>query len=48
MSGKLPSGWEKVLPTFTPEDKARSCSHDWRLRGHTCMHLPVPVVTVVT
>ena len=21
MSGKLPSGWEKSLPTFTPEDK---------------------------
>ena len=20
-SGELPDGWEKVLPTFTPEDK---------------------------
>ncbi len=23
MSGKLPDGWDKVLPEFTPEDKAR-------------------------
>ena len=27
LSGKLPDGWDKVLPTFTPEDKVRLRNH---------------------
>ncbi len=34
MSGKLPDGWDKVLPEFTPEDKARK---------HPAAYLPVPL-----
>ena len=35
LSGELPSGWEKALPTFTPEDKACLSLHDCR-----CHHNP--------
>ena len=38
LSGKLPSGWEKALPTFTPEDKARLCPSGRRCRHCTGRH----------
>jgi transketolase len=34
ISGKLPSGWEKVLPTYTPEDKGLPS----RKHSETCLN----------
>jgi transketolase len=34
ISGKLPDGWEKVLPTYTPEDKALPS----RKHSETCLN----------
>ena len=30
VSGDLPEGWEKALPTFTPADKVRAPHKSWR------------------
>lgn len=41
VSGELPSGWEKALPTFTPEDKARLALHDWRCHHNSGLQRPI-------
>jgi transketolase len=39
-SGKLPEGWEKVLPTYTPEDKALAS----RKHSENCLNALAPVL----
>lgn len=41
LSGKLPDGWDKVLPTYTPEDKALAT----RKHSEACLNKLAPVVT---
>ncbi len=41
LSGKLPDGWEEVLPTFTPEDKGLAT----RKYSEGCLNKLAPVVT---
>ncbi len=41
LSGKLPDGWDKVLPTFTPEDKGLAT----RKYSEGCLNKLAPVVT---
>jgi transketolase len=40
VSGKLPEGWEKALPTFTPNDKAIAT----RKLSETCLNALAPVL----
>jgi transketolase len=40
VSGKLPEGWDKALPTFTPEDKAIAT----RKLSETCLNALAPVL----
>lgn len=39
-SGKLPEGWDKVLPTYTPEDKALAS----RKHSEICLNALAPVL----
>jgi transketolase len=41
LSGKLPDGWEKVLPTYTPEDKAVAT----RKHSEICLNALAPVLS---
>ena len=41
LSGKLPDGWDKVLPSFTPEDKGLAT----RKYSEACLNKLAPVVT---
>ncbi len=41
LSGKLPDGWDSVLPTYTPEDKALAT----RKHSETCLNKLAPVLT---
>ncbi len=41
LSGKLPDGWEKVLPTYTPEDKALAT----RKHSEICLNALAPVLS---
>ncbi|BAZ46635.1 transketolase [Chondrocystis sp. NIES-4102] len=41
LSGKLPDGWDKVLPSYTPEDKGAAT----RKHSETCLNKLSPVVT---
>jgi transketolase len=40
VSGKLPDGWDKALPTFTPDDKAIAT----RKLSETCLNVLAPVL----
>ncbi|HIK54402.1 MAG TPA: transketolase [Synechococcales cyanobacterium M55_K2018_004] len=40
LSGKLPEGWDKVLPTYTPEDKAVAS----RKHSEICLNKLAPVL----
>jgi len=40
LSGKLPAGWDKALPTFTPEDKGLAT----RLHSQTMLNALAPVL----
>jgi transketolase len=40
LSGQLPAGWENVLPTYTPEDKALAT----RKHSETCLNKLAPVL----
>jgi transketolase len=40
VSGKLPDGWDKALPTFTPDDKAIAT----RKLSETCLNALAPVL----
>lgn len=40
VSGKLPDGWDAVLPTYTPEDKALAT----RKHSETCLNKLAPVL----
>ncbi|GAB4537506.1 MAG: transketolase [Pleurocapsa sp.] len=40
LSGKLPEGWEKVLPTYTPEDKGLAT----RKYSEACLNKLAPVI----
>lgn len=40
LSGKLPSGWEKSLPSFTPEDKGLAT----RLHSQTMLNALAPAL----
>ncbi len=40
LSGKLPEGWDQVLPTYTPEDKALAT----RKHSETCLNKLAPVL----
>lgn len=40
ISGKLPDGWDKVLPTYTPEDKALAS----RKHSENCLNALAPVL----
>lgn len=40
ISGKLPDGWDKVLPTYTPEDKALAS----RKHSEICLNALAPVL----
>ena len=41
ISGQLPDGWDKVLPTFTPEDKGLAT----RKYSEICLNKLAPIVT---
>ncbi|MFB2934027.1 transketolase [Aerosakkonemataceae cyanobacterium BLCC-F154] len=40
LSGKLPDGWDKVLPTYTPEDKGVAT----RKHSETCLNKLAPIL----
>jgi len=40
VSGELPAGWEKALPTYTPADKAVAS----RIHSQTCLNALAPVL----
>jgi len=45
---ELPEGWDSVLPTYTPEDKAMLPNHSGKILNALAGVLPEPLVVLPT